>query len=178
MKTMTYEEVTAEVARRLRVNDPLKIRLTQHNAHAHLPLRKAIKYKGIDTLDAMIRHSNQYTNILYYEILHMQLPVLEGMKYMKVCFHNQRAELQSQHRIRLHRDKKIGDLVKQLKIELGDDYAMCDIRVMQILSSKVFKACISSSLFARDSPEMTSRFWTTGRLWICCMNRSGHSAPR
>ena len=143
---MTYEQVTTELAKHLMVDDPQKIRLTQHNVYAHLPHRSPIKYNGIDSLDAMILHSRQYTNILYYEILDMQLPYLEKMKCMRIAFHNQKGELQSEHQIRLPREKTISDLIDQLKEELGEDYSMCDIRVMEILSSKVFKASISHSL--------------------------------
>ena len=136
---MSYEQVTTELAKHLDMDDPKKIRLTQHNVYAQLPHRSPIKYNGIDSLDAMILHSRQYTNILYYEILDMQLPTLEKMKCMRICFHNLKSELQSEHMIRLPREKTIGDLIEQLKQELGDDYANSDFRVMEILSSKIFK---------------------------------------
>lgn len=128
-----------ELANHLKLDNPKKIRLTQHNIYAHLPHRSPIKYMGIDTLDSMILHSRQYTNILYYEILDMELPFLEKMKCMRICFHNKKSELQSEHQIRIPREKTVRDLIELLKVELGDEFAHSDIRIMEILSSKIFK---------------------------------------
>jgi len=139
LKTMTYEQVTSELAKHLKVDNPKKIRLTQHNVYAHLPHRSPIKYNGIDSLDSMILHSRQYTNILYYEVLDMELPYLEKMKCVRICFYSKKSELQSEHQIRLPREKTVRDLVDALKEELGEEYAKEDLRVMEILSSKIFK---------------------------------------
>ena len=136
---MSYEQVTIEVANHLKVGDPKKIRLTQHNIDLDLPHRNHIKYNGIDRLEAMILDSKRYTNIIYYEILNMQLPTLEKMKCVTICFHNQKSELQSMHMFRLPQEKTNGDLIEQLKQELGDDYADSDFRFMRILRSRIYK---------------------------------------
>ena len=170
-ETMSYEQVTTELAKHLKMEDPKKIRLTRHNVYGQLPHRSPIKYNGIDSLDAMITDSNQYPNILYYEILDMQLPTLEKMKYMRICFHNLKSELQSVHMIRLPREKTIADLIDQLKQELGEDYANSDFRVMEILSSKVFKVRQTTShhLLA----IIVIRYWTVRPCWNSCMSRTG-----
>eukprot|EP00210_Caulerpa_lentillifera_P006772 g6471.t1 len=139
LKTMTYEQVTHELAKHLQVEDPKTLRLTQHNIYAHMPHRSPIKYNGIETLEQMIMHARQYTNILYYEILDMPLPILETLKCLTIGFHNAKGEWQSEHQLRMSKDKKVSDLLNALKEELGPKYIHCDMRIMEILSSKVFK---------------------------------------
>eukprot|EP00210_Caulerpa_lentillifera_P006758 g6458.t1 len=139
LKTMTYEQVTRELAKHLEVEDPKTLRLTQHNIYAHMPHKSPIKYNGIETLEQMIMHARQYTNILYYEILDMPLPILETFKHFTIGFHNAKGEWQSEHQLRMSKDKKVSDLLNALKEELGPKYIHCDMRIMEILSSKVFK---------------------------------------
>ncbi|GMH43258.1 hypothetical protein BSKO_11180 [Bryopsis sp. KO-2023] len=122
LKTMSYDEVTTELAKHLDVDNPYRIRLTQHNVSAHMPHRSPIKFQGMDSLDVMILHSRQYTNILYYEILDMPLPYLEKLKCMKVNFYNDKAELEGEHRIWLPKDNTVEDLIGALKEKLGEDY--------------------------------------------------------
>ena len=168
---MSYEQVTTELAKHLKMEDPKKIRLTQHNVYAQLPHKSPIRYNDIGSLDAMILHSRQYTNILYYEILDMQLPTLEKIKCIRICFHNLKSELQSEHMIRLPREKTIADLIDQLKQELGEDYANSDFRVMETLWSKVFKVRQTTShhLLA----IIVIRYWTVRPRWNSFMSRTG-----
>ena len=168
---MSYEQVTIEVANQLRVEDPKKIRLTQHNSDLQLPQKIPIKYNGIDRLAEMILDSNQYTNILYYEILDMQLPTLEKMTCLKVFFHNLKTELQSTHMIRLPREMTIGDLIDQLKQELGVEYADSDMRVMETLESTFFKVIFHSNLQRMDCSA--SRCWTMRLCWNRWMRIAG-----
>ena len=155
---MSYEEVTIEVANHLNVADPKKIRLTRHNIYYHLPYRRPITYNSTDRLEAMIQHFEEYTDILYYEILDMQLPTLEKMKGVMVLFHNPKTELQSAHMIRLPREMTIGDLVEQLKQELGDDYAYSDVRVMKTRNSKIIK--VTRHINLRRMNCFAIRCWT------------------
>ena len=160
---MSYEQVTIEVANQLRVEDPKKIRLTQHNSDLQLPQKIPIKYNGIDRLAEMILDSNQYTNILYYEILDMQLPTLEKMTCLKVFFHNLKTELQSTHMIRLPREMTIGDLIDQLKQELGVEYADSNIRVMETLNSRVYK--VKCHVNSHHMDRSAIRCWTARYNW-------------
>ena len=171
LETMSYEQVTIEVANQLRVEDPKKIRLTQHYTGLELPKNSPIKFNGIDRLAEMLLVSNQYTNILYYEILDMQLPTLEKMTCLKVFFHDLKTELQSTHMIRLPREMTIGDLIDQLKQELGDEHADSDMRVMETLESTFFKVTFHSNLQRIDCSA--SRCWTTTYHWNRWMRIAG-----
>ena len=153
MKDMTYEEVTTELAKHLMVDDPLKIRLTQHNVYSSLPFEKPMKYNGLDSLELMVLPSGQHIDILHYEILDMPLIYAEKMKRLRLAFHSQNAKFQSEYRIVVHKDKTVDDLVVQLKTELGEDYAMCDIRVMEILFSKAFRVTISHCPLQQDHEQ-------------------------
>ena len=168
---MNYEQVTIEVAGHLKVEDPKKIRLTKHNTDLQPPQKSPIKYNGIDRLDGMILDSNWHTNILYYEILDMQLPILEKMKHVTVFFHNLKSELQSVHMIRLPQEMTVGDLVEQLKQELGDDYADSGFRVMQIRRSRIFKVMCHIDSHHTDCSAIRS--WTTTYHWNRWMKSTG-----
>ena len=159
LETMSYEQVTIEVANHLKVEDPKKIRLTQHNHRRHLPHRNPIKYNGPERLESMLLDSNEYTDTLYYEILDIQLPTLEKMKCLPIFFHDQKSELQSVHMIRLPQELTVGDLIDQLKQELGDDHAYSDIRVMRIRHSRIDKVTSHISLHRMDRSAI--RCWTT-----------------
>lgn len=156
LKTMSYNETTHELAKHLDVEDKDKIRLTQHNIYAHMPHRSPIKYQGMDSLETMILHSRQYTNILYYEVLDIPLPYLEKLKCMKVQFFNSKVEMEGEHLIRLPKDKKVEDLIESLRMELGEEYDGKEFRLMEVLASKIFKVCEPSSTLEM----LRETYWT------------------
>ncbi|KAL2945550.1 Ubiquitin carboxyl-terminal hydrolase 12 [Bienertia sinuspersici] len=84
----TYDDVVERVARQLGLDDPSKIRLTSHNCYSQQPKPQPIKYRGVDHLSDMLVHYNQTSDILYYEVLDIPLPELQGLKTLKVAFHN------------------------------------------------------------------------------------------
>ncbi|KAK4375856.1 hypothetical protein RND71_006533 [Anisodus tanguticus] len=77
-KISTYDEVVERVARHLVLDDPSKIRLTSHNCYSQQPKPQPIKYRGVDNLTDMLVHYNQSSDILYYEVLDIPLPELQG----------------------------------------------------------------------------------------------------
>eukprot|EP00803_Ostreobium_quekettii_P004318 evm.model.scf_1518.4 EVM.evm.TU.scf_1518.4 scf_1518:22440-34055(-) len=139
LKTMTYDNVCSELAQHLGLDDPRKLRLTQHNMYAHQPHRNPIKYRGVDSLEAMIVHVRHYTNILYYEILDMPLPELEKLKCLRVQFHNEKCECIGEHQVRLPKDKFVADLLGELRKELGEEYEGKPMRLMEVYHGKIFK---------------------------------------
>lgn len=106
------------MARKIGLDDPSKIRLTSHNCYSQQPKPQPIKYRGVEHLSEMLVHYNQvahmsltscyvcsiyalYTltdylvffhlqtsDILYYEVLDIPLPELQGLKNLKVAFHH------------------------------------------------------------------------------------------
>lgn len=106
------------VARRIGLDDPSKIRLTSHNCYSQQPKPQPIKYRELEHLSDMLVHYNQVwclscglsswnvlllllvgvnyscfsiwqtSDILYYEVLDIPLPELQGLKNLKVAFHH------------------------------------------------------------------------------------------
>lgn len=142
---MGYDDVCSELAQHLGIDDPRKLRLTQHNMYAHQPHRNPIKYRGAENLEAMFMHIRNYTNILYYEILDMPLPALEKLKCVRVQFHNEKSECLGEHQIRLSRDSGVEDLLQALKEELGEEYQGKLMRLMEVYHGKIFKVSFLST---------------------------------
>ncbi|RYR45830.1 hypothetical protein Ahy_A07g031608 isoform G [Arachis hypogaea] len=84
----TYDDVVEKVAQQLGLEDPSKIRLTPHNCYSQQPKPQPIKYRGVEHLSDMLVHYNQTSDILYYEVLDIPLPELQGLKTLKVAFHH------------------------------------------------------------------------------------------
>ncbi|KAK4480450.1 hypothetical protein RD792_013523, partial [Penstemon davidsonii] len=87
-KQNNYDEVVESVARHLGLEDPSKLRLTSHNCYSQQPKPQPIKYRGAERLTDMLVHYNQVSDILYYEVLDIPLPELQGLKTLKVAFHH------------------------------------------------------------------------------------------
>ncbi|KAI3924449.1 hypothetical protein MKW98_032650 [Papaver atlanticum] len=117
-KVLTYDDVTEIVARHLGLDDPTKIRLTPHNCYSQQPKPQAIKYQGVDYLSEMLVHYNQTSDILYYEVLDIPLPELQGSKTLKVAFHHATKEDTVVHSIRLPKQSTVGDVINDLKTKI------------------------------------------------------------
>ncbi|KAI3991324.1 hypothetical protein MKX01_034643 [Papaver californicum] len=116
-KLLTYDDVTGKVARHLGLDDPTKIRLT-HNCYSQQPKSQAIKYRGVDHLSEMLIHYNQTSDILYYEVLDIPLPELEGLKTLKVAFRHIIKEDTVVHSITLPKQCTVGDVINDLKTKI------------------------------------------------------------
>lgn len=146
LKTLNYEQVINQLAKCLRVDDPKRLRLTQHNVDTRKPHWRSLKCNGIESLEQMMLLGNQHTNILYYEVLHMQMPYSETVEYLTIAFHDAKGVRQSIHQLMLPKDHTVSDLLKALKVELGEDHEDCDMRIMETLSSRVVKILDPESL--------------------------------
>jgi ubiquitin carboxyl-terminal hydrolase 7 len=91
-KQHTYDDVVERVALQLGLEDPSKIRLTSHNCYLQQPKPQPIKYRGVERLTDMLVHYNQTSDILYFEMLDLPLPELQGLKTLKIAFHNSKTE--------------------------------------------------------------------------------------
>jgi len=90
-KRWPYDQVTAEIGKVLNV-DPLCLRLTMHNPYSDLPKPTPLKYRGVDNLQDMLLSFQKTSDIIFYEVLSLPLPVLESKKALKVSWHNNAAE--------------------------------------------------------------------------------------
>ncbi|CAN1747834.1 Ubiquitin C-terminal hydrolase 12 [Linum perenne] len=114
----TYDDVVERVAGHLGLDEPSKIRLTSHNCYSQQPRPQPIKYQGLDHLSDMLVYYNQTSDILYYEVLDIPLPELQGLKTLKVALH--------------HASKK--------KVELSHPSA--ELRLLEVFYNKIYKVLI------------------------------------
>ncbi|CAJ1965192.1 unnamed protein product [Sphenostylis stenocarpa] len=133
----TYDDVVERVAQQLGLDDPSKIRLTPHNCYSQQPKPQPIKYRGVEHLSDMLVHYNQTSDILYYEVLDIPLPELQGLKTLKVAFAT-KDEVFS-HTIRLPKQSTVGDVLDDLKtkVELSDPEA--ELRLLEVFYHKIYK---------------------------------------
>ncbi|KAF7153501.1 hypothetical protein RHSIM_Rhsim01G0198200 [Rhododendron simsii] len=138
-KLYTYDDVVERVARHLDLEDPSKIRLTSHNCYSQQPKPQPIKYRGVDHLSDMLVHYNQTSDILYYEVLDIPLPELQGLKTLKVAFHHATKEEVSVHTIRLPKQSTVGDVINELKTKVELSHADAELRLLEVFYHKIYK---------------------------------------
>ncbi|XP_021892594.1 ubiquitin carboxyl-terminal hydrolase 13-like [Carica papaya] len=138
-KLYTYDDVVERVAEKLGLDDPSKIRLTSHNCYSQQPKPQPIKYRGVEHLSDMLVHYNQISDILYYEVLDIPLPELQGLKTLKIAFHHALKDEVVIHTIRLPKQSTVGDVLTDLKtkVELSDPNA--ELRLLEVFYHKIYK---------------------------------------
>lgn len=138
-KLSTYDDVVERVAQQLDLDDPSKIRLTAHNCYSQQPKPQPIRFRGVDHLSDMLIHYNQTSDILYYEILDIPLPELQGLKTLKVAFHHSTKDEVSVHSIRLPKQSTVGDVINELKTKVELSNPNADIRLLEVFYHKIYK---------------------------------------
>ncbi|KAK7316579.1 hypothetical protein RJT34_00144 [Clitoria ternatea] len=135
----TYDEVVEKVAQQLGLDDPSKIRLTPHNCYSQQPKPQPIKYRGVDHLSDMLVHYNQTSDILYYEVLDIPLPELQGLKTLKVAFHHATKDEVVIHTIRLPKQSTVGDVLDDLKTKVELSHPDAELRFLEVFYHKIYK---------------------------------------
>ncbi|CAI9091428.1 OLC1v1026461C1 [Oldenlandia corymbosa var. corymbosa] len=138
-KQNNYDEVVESVARHLNLDDPSKIRLTSHNCYSQQPKPQPIKYRGVDHLTDMLIHYNQSSDILYYEVLDIPLPELQGLKTLKVAFHHATKDEVVIHTIRLPKQSTVGDVINDLKTKVELSHPNAELRLLEVFYHKIYK---------------------------------------
>ncbi|XP_074282078.1 ubiquitin C-terminal hydrolase 12 isoform X1 [Silene latifolia] len=138
-KINTYDEVVEKVAKQLGLDDPSKIRLTSHNCYSQQPKPQPIKYRGVDHLTDMLAHYQQSSDILYYEVLDIPLPELQGLKNLKVAFHHATKEEVVIHNVRLPKQSTVGDVINELKTKVELSRPDAELRLLEVFYHKIYK---------------------------------------
>ncbi|XP_030520703.1 ubiquitin C-terminal hydrolase 12-like [Rhodamnia argentea] len=138
-KLYTYDDVVERVAQQLGLDDASKIRLTSHNCYSQQPKPHPIKYRGVDHLSDMLVHYNQSSDILYYEVLDIPLPELQGLKTLKVAFHHATKDEVVIHTIRLPKQSTVGDVLNDLKTKVELSEANAELRLLEVFYHKIYK---------------------------------------
>ncbi|KAL3620232.1 ubiquitin carboxyl-terminal hydrolase 13 [Castilleja foliolosa] len=143
-KLDTYDEVVEKVAHQLGVDDPSKIRLTSHNTFHQQPKSQSIKYRGVDNLLDMLLHCNQTSDILYYEILDIPLPELQGLRTLQVAFRNATNHEMEIHNIRVPREGNVSDVLDDLRLKAELSHPEAELRLLEVFSHRICKIFSSS----------------------------------
>jgi ubiquitin carboxyl-terminal hydrolase 7 len=138
-KLHSYDDVVERVAQHLNLDDPSKLRLTSHNCYSQQPKPQPIKYRGVEHLSAMLVHYNQTSDILYYEILDIPLPELQGLKTLKVAFHHATKDEVVIHTIRLPKQSTVGDVINDLKTKVELSHPSAELRLLEVFYHKIYK---------------------------------------
>ncbi|GLT61911.1 hypothetical protein SLA2020_345830 [Shorea laevis] len=138
-KIHNYDEVVEKVAQKIGLDDPSKIRLTSHNCYSQQPKPQPIKYRGVEHLSEMLVHYNQTTDILYYEVLDIPLPELQGLKNLKVAFHHATKDEVVIHNIRLPKQSTVGDVINELKAKVELSHPTAELRLLEVFYHKIYK---------------------------------------
>ncbi|KAM4079346.1 ubiquitin C-terminal hydrolase 12 isoform X2 [Castanea sativa] len=138
-KVHSYDDVVERVARRIGLDDPSKIRLTSHNCYSQQPKPQPIKYRGAEHLSDMLVHYNQTSDILYYEVLDIPLPELQGLKNLKVAFHHATKDEVVIHNIRLPKQSTVGDVINVLKTKVELSHPNAELRLLEVFYHKIYK---------------------------------------
>ncbi|KAL5076247.1 hypothetical protein RYX36_015231 [Vicia faba] len=171
----TYDDVVDRVAQQLGLDDPSKIRLTPHNCYSQQPKPQPIKYRGVDHLSDMLVHYNQTSDILYYEVLDIPLPELQGLKTLKVAFHHAIKDEVVSHTIRLPKQSTVGDVLDDLKTKVELSHPDAELRLLEVFYHKIYKVfsyicCIENindqywTLRAEEIPEEEKNIGPQDRL--------------
>ncbi|TYI80378.1 hypothetical protein E1A91_D05G083500v1 [Gossypium mustelinum] len=135
----TYDDVVERVAQQLGLDNPSKIRLTSHNCYSQQPKPQPIKYRGVDHLSDMLFHYNQTSDILYFEVLDIPLPELQGLKTLKVAFHHAAKDEVVIHTIRLPKQSTVGDVINDLKTKVELSHPDAELRLLEVFYNKIYK---------------------------------------
>nr|GEX04170.1 ubiquitin carboxyl-terminal hydrolase 12-like isoform X2 [Tanacetum cinerariifolium] len=132
LRIYNYDDVVARIAHHLNLDDPSKIRLASHNWCTEKPQREPIKYRGVGHLSDMLTLYNQTSDILYYEVLDIPLPELEGSKTLDVTFHDATKNKVVIHTIRLPKKSTVEDVINDLKTKIELSNKDAQLRLLEI----------------------------------------------
>ncbi|KAF8006885.1 hypothetical protein BT93_K1012 [Corymbia citriodora subsp. variegata] len=138
-KLHNYDEVVERVAQKVGLDDPTKIRLTSHNCYFQQPKAQPIKFRGVECLSDMLVHFNQTSDILYYEVLDIPLPELQGLKNLKVAFHHASKDEVVFHHVRLPKQSTVGDVINELKMKVDLSRPDAELRLLEVFYHKIYK---------------------------------------
>ncbi|KAL7084737.1 hypothetical protein ACP275_14G239300 [Erythranthe tilingii] len=155
-KLDTYDEVVERAAQQLGVDDPSKIRLTSNNSYSQQPKPHPIKYRGVDNLLDMLLHYNQTSDILYYEVLDMPLPELQGLRTLKVAFRNAANNEMDIHNIRLPKESTVSDVLDDVRMKAKLSHPEAELRLLEVFTHRIYKIFSSSEKIE----SINDNYWT------------------
>ena len=143
LKSMMYDDVSAALAAKLGLDDPLKIRFTPPSVYnSSLPKTIPHKYTPDISLEALLKpHTGQTSLIplLYYEPIDIALPEYERLVTFRVAFHNEKHEETTAVTVRVLKDRSIRDMLEEVRAQLPVEvHKGAPLRLFEVYSWKIW----------------------------------------
>ncbi|KAK1409857.1 hypothetical protein QVD17_36386 [Tagetes erecta] len=155
-KLHTYDDVVEQIAQKLNLDDPSKIRLTPHDCYSQQPKPVPIKYRVAENLIDMLVHYNKVSDILYYEVLDIPLPELQCLKNLKVAFHHSNKEEPVILNIRLLKQSTVRDVLDEIKSKVTLSHPDAELRLLEVFNHKIYKIFP----LTEKIENINDRYWT------------------
>jgi ubiquitin carboxyl-terminal hydrolase 7 len=96
------------------------------------------------------------SDVLYYEVLDIPLPELQGLKTLKVAFHQSGKDEVSIHSIRLPKNSTVGDVLNDLRSKVELSHPNAELRLLEVFYHKIYK------IFAPNEKieNINDQYWT------------------
>ncbi|PQQ00795.1 ubiquitin carboxyl-terminal hydrolase 12-like [Prunus yedoensis var. nudiflora] len=96
------------------------------------------RYPDVPSFLDYVRN-RQTTDVLYYEVLDIPLPELQGLKTLKVAFHHATKDEVVVHTIRLPKQSSVGDVIDDLKTKVELSHPDAELRLLEVFYHKIYK---------------------------------------
>ncbi|XP_030963669.1 ubiquitin carboxyl-terminal hydrolase 12-like isoform X1 [Quercus lobata] len=87
----------------------------------------------------MLVHYDQTSDILYYEVLDIPLPELQGSKTLKVAFHHATKDEVVVRSITLPKRSTVGDVINDLKTKVELSHPNAELRLLEVFNHKIYR---------------------------------------
>lgn len=166
---MSYDELSASVAKYLNLDHHLKLQFTQQSRFQNLPMAHPVSYprpaadgggvanhfqpkrpqmnleKILHPRASALHYGGpqETEQVLYYEILDIPLPEYEHLVSHRVAFHTAQHEEESVVSIRIPRDRAVNDLLEAVREglpqKLRDEVGDAPLRLMEVYQWKIWQ---------------------------------------
>jgi ubiquitin carboxyl-terminal hydrolase 7 len=141
LKDMKWDEVSGALAKKLGLDDPLKVRLTLQSLYTSLPRPQPQRYSPELTLEDLIKTHGQIPKspVLYYEPIDLPLPEYEKIVTYRVAFHNSKHEETAAVTVRVGKDKTVGEMLEEVRAQLpAESHKGQPLRLMEIWNWRIW----------------------------------------
>ncbi|KAG6417727.1 hypothetical protein SASPL_119919 [Salvia splendens] len=84
-------------------------------------------------------HNLQVSDILYYEVLDIPLPELEGLRTLRVAFRHGTNDEMEINSIRRSKDSTVADLLDDLRMKIQLSRPDAELRLLEVFAHKIYK---------------------------------------
>uniref|UniRef100_A0A7N2KN06 ubiquitinyl hydrolase 1 n=1 Tax=Quercus lobata TaxID=97700 RepID=A0A7N2KN06_QUELO len=114
----------------------------------------------------MLVHYDQTSDILYYEVLDIPLPELQGSKTLKVAFHHATKDEVVVRSITLPKRSTVGDVINDLKTKVELSHPNAELRLLEVFNHKIYRPFDPAITYMQIFPlsekieNINDHYWT------------------